>query len=108
MDETSSIRAAHNQALFRDVNERVKELNENSQSTVNEWVCECPNTECTQPIELTMAEYQQVRAANDTFAVAPSLDHVLPGIEQVIEYHDRYWIVRKLGPAGTAPTDVDD
>ena len=108
MSETTSKRAAQNQALFRDVNEQVKHLNENSsQLTVNEWVCECANTECLEHIELKMAEYERVRAASDTFAIAPSLDHVLPGVEDVTEYHDRYWVVRKLGLASTTATDLD-
>ena len=98
-------RAAQNEALFRDVNEHARNLKDDSPMIVGEWLCECADTECTEHIELTMAEYEQVRAASDSFAVAP--DHVSPDVEVTTWRSGRYWVVRKLGTAGNVAAQLD-
>ena len=97
LDRTA--RAARNQTLFRQVNERIEALNESFGLVlpIGEWVCECANTECTKLIELTVAEYEAVRGEATHFAVHPSDEHVWPDVEWVIERNDRYWVVEKLG-----------
>jgi len=94
-------RAAHNQALFREVNERVKEVNEplSEVEPTPEWVCECADPTCVERITLTMEEYEALRAEPTHFAVAPSTGHVLFEVENVIDKTDRYWIVEKVGVA---------
>lgn len=48
---------ARNQALFREVNERIEKVNESFGMDGQEsFVCECGNPECTQAIALTRAE----------------------------------------------------
>jgi hypothetical protein len=90
---------AQNQALFREVNERIKPLNEafSFVSRLNDFVCECPVETCTAPIPMSVEEYESVRARADRFAVAPSDEHVGQGVERVVEKHDRYWVVEKVG-----------
>lgn len=94
-------RAARNQALYRQVNERVKELNEalDAALPLGEWICECANVECFERIELTHEEYESVRRDGTTFVVAPSDEHVFPDAETVTERHERYWVVEKVGVA---------
>jgi hypothetical protein len=58
-------------------------------------VCECFDDECTEPMELTLAEYEQLRAQPNRFAVLPG--HVDPNVERVIEEHERYVVVAKCG-----------
>jgi len=93
-------RAAKNESLFRDVNERVKEMNErvNPALPLDEWLCECADDSCTDRIELTQHDYGRVREDGKRFVVAPG--HVFTGIEEVVERHERYWIVEKVGEAG--------
>jgi hypothetical protein len=102
-------RAAGNQALFREVNERVEELNRAMpvDDPLREFICECAAQSCFERIELTFGEYERLRSASTDFAVAPSLEHVLPDIEVVVERTDRYWVVRKLGEAGEVAEDTD-
>jgi hypothetical protein len=107
-------RAAGNQALFREVNERVEELNRAMpvDDPLREFICECAAQSCFERIELTFAEYEHLRSTSTDFAVAPSLEHVLTDIEVVIARADRYWVVRKAGVAGeiakqTDPRDAD-
>lgn len=85
-------RAARNEALFRDVNERIHELGFAQDDRV-EVVCECGSIDCTVPLQVTVDEYAEVRADPTTFVVAPG--HVLPQIEDTVSVTERFHIVRK-------------
>jgi hypothetical protein len=92
-------RAAKNQALFREINERVKELNEGFSLLIpqGEWICECADDMCTERIEMSAEEYEAIRLDGARFFVAPGAEHVWPDVENVTERTDRYWIVEKIG-----------
>jgi hypothetical protein len=65
--------AATNQALFREINERVKELNKGFSLVlpVGEWVCECANVTCTDRVAMSAKEYEAIRSDGARFFVAP-------------------------------------
>ena len=50
---------ARTQSLFRDVNERVREINATFADFVplGDWICECADNGCAERIALTTAEY---------------------------------------------------
>jgi hypothetical protein len=100
-DGDRHVRAAENQALFREVNERVRDLNDSFSelSAIGDWVCECANTACSERIQLSVVEYEAARAVSDQFLVLPAKEHVFLDVEAVIEQNDRYWVVKKLGEA---------
>jgi hypothetical protein len=102
-------RGARTQSLFRDVNERVKEIHEAFSHVLPlaDWICECASDDCTQQIAMTSAEYEKVRALPTRFAVVASDSHVVPDIEDVVERHERYWIVEKRDEAAELATLVD-
>jgi hypothetical protein len=102
-------RAGKNQALFREINERVEEINQAHDLwlTLSDWVCECADDTCTERIELTPQQYEEVRESPTHFAVAPSDEHVLPDVERVVERNLRYWVVEKLGDAGVVAEHLD-
>src|SRR3954447_15340250 len=89
-------RAAVNQALARDVNETTEELRPSS--TFVEFVCECWQRTCEEPIALSLDEYEEVRRVPTRFIVARG--HVLPSIETVVAETPRYQVVQKSGVAG--------
>ena len=97
----SSVRAARNQSLYRAVNERVKEINEafDRLGSLGDWICECANPECTEPVSLTHEEYEAVRTRPTCFFVLPGDEHVLWDVEDVVERHERSWVVEKTGVA---------
>jgi hypothetical protein len=107
--EERAARGARSQCLFRDVNERVKEINHAFGTVIvlGDWMCECADDECTERIALTHEEYEAVRADARRFAVAPSDDHVFHEIEDVVERMERYWVVEKSGKAGELAASVD-
>jgi len=94
-------RAAMNQLLFRDVNERVKDVDSSFTVLipVGAWICECANDSCSERIEMSATEYEQIRRDGARFFVSPSGEHVWPDVERVTERNDRYWTVEKTGEA---------
>jgi len=85
-------RAAMNQSLFREVNERIEDL---APSSFASFVCECMNDGCVERFDLTIDEYERIRAhPNRFFALS---GHDVPEAERIVETTDRYVVVEKLG-----------
>jgi len=108
LDERAS-RAGRNQSFFREINERVKDLNEGFSLVLplGDWVCECAEEMCVARIELSADEYEGIRRNGTRFLVAPSDKHVWSDVEDVTERHDRYWVVEKLGEAARVSEQFD-
>jgi hypothetical protein len=102
-------RAATNQSLFREVNERVSELNKEHGLwvTLSDWICECADPACTERIGLTPQQYERVRKNPTQFIVAPSAEHVVFDVERVVEQRERYWVVSKVGEAASVAMRLD-
>ena len=109
-DAAVEARAARNQSLFREQNERIEGSNA-AHSWVNppfaDWMCECALETCSVAVRMTVAEYEAVRAEPTHFLVAPSDEHVVPDVERVIQRNERYWIVEKVGHAGDVSERFD-
>jgi hypothetical protein len=87
-------RRATNEALFRDVNERIAESAERFEADSTEFVCECADPNCTERLTVTLAEYAEVRADPTKFLLAPGHEH--RDIEQVVSDRDGFRIVEKI------------
>lgn len=92
-----AVRAAKNEIVLRDLNERLRRQPASRSQRLWEWVCECADMTCMKPIELSIEEYDAVRSATTRFAVAPGAEHVNPEIERVVQREERYWVVEKIG-----------
>ena len=88
-------RLGANEALFRTVNEKVKDLNETFQTFTEtfEVVCECGKAECLDQITIAATAYNDVRADAALFIVVPG--HADAEVEAVVEEKDHYEVVRK-------------
>jgi hypothetical protein len=90
-------RMARNEALLREVNERINEVGERLQVLPDngelEFRCECGRPDCKEFVSMTASEYERVRSDNDRFAVLPG--HEDPEIERVVARADTYFIVDK-------------
>jgi hypothetical protein len=97
-------RVGRNEALFREVNERLKELGEGFSLVTEEaeFVCECGDSTCVERIRMSLADYEEIRRVPTWFAVLSG--HELLEFEKVVDKKDGYLIVEKLsgGPAGIA------
>jgi hypothetical protein len=90
-------RAFKNEALFREVNVHIAELEDGSLSLADEGlmplVCECAETGCMAPIEVEPSVFEQVRKNPLRFFVARG--HEQLNVESVVERRDGYSIVEK-------------
>jgi hypothetical protein len=102
-------RAVKNQSVFREINERIKDLNDSVSAVteIGEWICECAHETCLEHVLMSSDEYEAVRAEGARFFVAPADEHVWPDVELVTERMSRYWIVEKTGRAGELAKEVD-
>src|SRR3954447_16106913 len=92
----SAERAARNESVFRDANERIEERLEELSLTEDRspFLCECENPLCTQPVRLTAEEYEAVRAYPDRFIVAT--DHTIEDAD-VITRSGEFQVIQKRG-----------
>lgn len=105
----SQERAAHNQALFREVKERLEQLNETfvELAPFGSWVCECADTGCVEQVQMTFGEYEALREHSHRFAIAPSDAHVYPEVERVVDRTERYWLVEKIEQGAAIAAERD-
>jgi hypothetical protein len=91
-------RLAENEALFREVNERVAEvatqfIEVETHTEKVDFTCECGRADCAEPITMTLIEYEAIRAESTHFGVVPG--HEQPEIESVIRRFPNYFVVEK-------------
>ena len=100
-------RVAKNEALFRRVNERIEEINEAlAGDSESDFLCECGDDDCTTPVSLTLAEYEEVRRDPTHFLIAHGHDVI--DVEKVICETDRYAVVKKVaGEAERIAVETD-
>jgi hypothetical protein len=96
-------KGARNQSLWREINERIRLVTEDSGDV--EFVCECASLECTETINLSVAEYEHVRESPKRFPIA--LGHDFPAFEDVVAADGRYAVVEKRGKAGKEAARMD-
>ncbi len=93
-----------NEALFREVNERIREIT--TWDTGAEFLCECGDPDCAQPIVMTVDEYEAVRSRPTRFLIVAG--HEVPDVERVVERTDRFAVVEKLpGEPATIAVETD-
>jgi hypothetical protein len=95
-----------NEALFREVNDRIGELQVDlGQARRFEIVCECGNAECVERFTVGADAYTDLRRDVHHFAVVPG--HEDNEVEGVVENHDSYLVVEKTDPdAAKAAEDM--
>ncbi len=86
-------RAARNEAAFRHLNENLAEVLPDDARNTAGYVCECAAGDCRRIVDLTMDEYRAVRADNMRFFIVPG--HERADVEDVVETHEHYLVVRK-------------
>jgi hypothetical protein len=100
-------RIAKNEDRARSFNERLERGDRAiSADGVAEFLCECGNADCSQTIEIPIAEYEEVRRNPKRFIIA--LGHKTDDVEVVIKEKRSYSVVEKLGRPGEIAEDLDD
>lgn len=95
--DTRRERAARNQSLFREVDERIAALSRRFAAELqpSSYICECLDTTCTATLELSFGEYERLRQQGRRFFLLPG--HEDPAVEDVVEATESYLVVEKLG-----------
>lgn len=93
-------RLAENESLFREVNERTKDVNAGWSRVEQaappfQIVCECGREDCALPLGVTAELYEAVRADGARFLVAEG--HELPGVERIVDRTRDVLVIEKIG-----------
>jgi hypothetical protein len=104
-EDVRAIRAAKNEDLFREVNERIEEISTQTADESFEALCECTDATCHEVVPLARTEYEAVRATGTRFVVVPG--HDTPPIERIVKRSDRYWVIEKTGKAAKEAEKLD-
>lgn len=101
-------RAARNQALFRAVNEKLRDLDDALSNATDEYAiaCECADIGCVGMLTIGVDDYEAVRSSPRRFVVLRG--HSAPEVEQVVTERADYVVVEKLGAAGEVATQLAD
>jgi hypothetical protein len=104
-DESSAYEGARNQDLGRKINDRI-ELRSGPDQANKTWVvCECSDGDCEVLIELTLEQYQRIRAADSHFVVVAG--HESPDLERIVAREGKWLTVQKIGEARTHVEEMD-
>jgi hypothetical protein len=100
-------RLAENEAFFRSVNERIRDIADGHGSDPHgyEFLCECGDPACVDRVTLSLAEYEAVRADATRFVLAEGHDDET--IENVVESAPDHVVVEKVGVAGEVARALD-
>lgn len=83
------------QSLFREINERVRQLEVATNSDTLRLICECAHAECADLVAVPRGDYDSLREVPNWFVVRPGHEDLTA--EQVIRRDERYVVVGKLG-----------
>lgn len=110
--EEVAVRIGRNEAIFREVNDRIKDIADDGDLGMGEplgLICECGDMKCSEPLAVPLKEYFEVRSHPARFLIVPG--HEIAGVEVTIAEHDAYSVVEKVGAARAkaieASTDGD-
>jgi hypothetical protein len=91
-------RAAHNEEVFREVNDRIEEGAEQHAVTGSlPFHCECSRATCVETIEIPPNRYEAIVRERYRFVVIPG--HEEPEIERVLQAEPEFLVVEKIGEA---------
>ena len=99
-------RVAKNEILFRQVNERILEI-EGDRWRLDpvDFMCECGDITCTRVVQLSVDDYERLRSNPAHFGVIPG--HEMLDVERIVEQHEQYLVVEKDGE-GRVRAEVAD
>lgn len=95
MEEERTRRVGRNEALFRAVNEKVRDASEafGAFSGSITFVCECGDVECIEQVTMPPDEYAAVREDPLLFVLKPG--HEAANVEEIVMRRPEYEVVRK-------------
>ena len=106
--ELTAERVAHNNAIFREANERIHGAAEAYDiQGLLPFLCECPDPTCTTIIRMPLEAYEAIRAVPTHFINGSGHPDSSHAWSNVIERRDGYEIVEKTGRAAEIAIERD-
>lgn len=106
MSDELEERLAANESVFREINEGIERGQwPGEEDSPIGFRCECARLGCNELLELSVREYEAVRANPRRFMVVPG--HERPDFEVVVERHPEYLVVEKLDQAADTAEEND-
>jgi hypothetical protein len=100
-------RIARNDSTFRAANEEIAEYASDHEFVERvPFICECATESCVAVVNLSLAEYEEVRSVPTRFFVAPG-HQGSEGPVTMLEDREQYLLVEKGGRAGEVATELD-
>ena len=98
---------AENEVRFRALNERLEEQAGTWQGRDGQLrlVCECGDEDCMAGIQLSVREYEAVRAVETQFVLVRGHESI--EVEDVVGGREGWVVVRKRGEAGEIASEAD-
>ena len=96
MNNSEAEKIARNEALFREVNERIAETAERFDTDEARFVCECADPSCTERVDVTLTDYEGVREDGARFLLLPG--HEDKRVESIVEIDGDHAVVEKQHP----------
>ena len=88
-------RLVRNQLVFREVNDRIREVTEPFDlNGPIDFVCECSREDCMENVSLAVDEYEGVRLRPTLFVIVPG--HETPKVDRVVDANERFMLVEKI------------
>ena len=96
-------RLARNEVMFRAINERIRELARRFEVEGEPvaFICECADETCVEKVQLSVEQYDELRALPARFVVVPGHE-ATPLVERVVFRSEGFVLVRKVGIAADA------
>jgi hypothetical protein len=107
--DSAAAEKAKTQSLFREVNERINDVDKQRASLdmPEDVICECAHPECVERITLNAVEYNGLRSRSTWFVIAPLDEHFFPEVERIVAKNGHFWVVEKHGKAGAVAEKLD-
>jgi hypothetical protein len=100
-------RIARNDSTFRAANEQIASYaRDHDFDSQVPFICECATESCVVVVDLSLAEYEEVRSSPTRFFVAPGHEES-EGVVSMLDDRGRYVLVEKQGRAGEMAADLD-
>jgi hypothetical protein len=109
VDDASAEKIAENNDRFRQANEGIAAAVEQHGSAEQRvpFVCECSDMGCFDLLPLLPQEYARVRSNPRWFLHAPGHEPQVAGAVRLVESHEQYLLVEKIGHAGEVADDLE-
>jgi hypothetical protein len=100
-------RIARNDSTFRAANEQIANYASDHEFVEHvPFICECATESCLAVVDLSLAEYEEVRSSPTRFFVAPG-HQGSEGDVSMLDDRGRYVLIEKGGRAGEIATELD-